>query len=308
MVERRFFCESLQPGRVCLSDDEAHHARNVVRVRVGDGVRLFDGRGMEATARIEAVRREAVELFVERVEPADERTRPIPVTLAVAMPKGARQDVLIEKCTELGTQAIWPILTRRSVVRPGPGRPHHWRHVSIAAAKQSRRAYLPQIIEPIPFNDLLHRIGDFNLTGYGSTDPQAPSLPGLLSRWSWAFGPPVEDENGAPARSTAILAVELGSMGILPMNHHGRDARATAHFRGSPRLPEHLLLVIGPEGGLEPDEQALLDARGARAFSLGAPVLRVETAAIAALAILGACWSNAGGPHPPGCPQGKPTG
>jgi 16S rRNA (uracil1498-N3)-methyltransferase len=204
---------------------------------VGDQVRLFDGRGSEATAHVVSLGRSTVELFVEAVRPADPRGKPLPVTLAVAMPKGARQDVLVEKCTELGVQAIWPIVTRLSVVRPGEGRVDHWRQVSIAAAKQARRSYLPDIATPRPFEEMRTRVKEFGVALFGSMDPAAPGLPEAL---------------------------------------------------GGHTADESTLVVIGPEGGLDTDEEASLVEAGAKAVSLGRCVLRIETAAIVSLAIIGA--------------------
>ena len=176
MSERRFFCEGLSAGVVALPADEAHHARNVVRVRVGQAVRLFDGRGNRADARVEHVGRDGVRLSVEHVEPADDVERPLPVTLAVAMPKAARQDVLIEKCTELGVRAVWPILAQRSVVRPRANRVEHWKRQAIAACKQSGRYHVPHILSPQPFAELLTVVGGFDHAVFGSTDPQADPL------------------------------------------------------------------------------------------------------------------------------------
>jgi 16S rRNA (uracil1498-N3)-methyltransferase len=266
MAERRFFCERLQAGRVSLAEAEAHHARNVLRVRVGDAVRLFDGAGTEAVARVEAIGRKGVELLVERIQPADPQGRPLPVTLAVAMPKAARQDMLIEKCTELGVQAIRPIITRRGVARPGRARLEHWRQVSIAAAKQSGRSYLPRIAEPMIFDHLLTLLGDFAMALYGSTDPQAPPLlDGLIA-----------NDMNVPRASPPSAGKGCR-----------QDACGTAEG-GSHKPAAGILMVIGPEGGLTPNEEVALIQAGAKPISLGGSVLRVETAAIAALAVVGA--------------------
>lgn len=181
MSERRFYCDSLQPGVVSLSPDEAHHARNVVRVRSGDRVRLFDGRGSQAHATIETVGRNGVQAFVEQVESPADSDRPTPVTIAVAMPKAARQDFLIEKCTELGAAAIWPIITQRSVVKPKPSRLDHWRRVAIAAAKQSGQVFLPEIAPPDWFAQILPRVSGFDLRMFASTRRQAQPLSSCLS-------------------------------------------------------------------------------------------------------------------------------
>ncbi len=237
MSERRFYCPELSVGQVRLTDEEAHHAHHVIRLRAGDAVRLFDGRGNQADARVHAVDRHGVEVTVDRVEPPRRDERPLPVTLAVAMPKGARQDTLIEKCTELGVEALWPVLTARTVVRPRPGRHEHWRRVGIAAAKQAGRAYLPAILSPMPFEELASSLHRFDLALFGNAGPEAePLLSHLESR------PP------------------------------GR----------------RYLMAIGPEGGFTSEEQAALVDAGAVPVRLGRWTLRTETAAVTALAVLGA--------------------
>jgi 16S rRNA (uracil1498-N3)-methyltransferase len=266
MAERRFYCECLQAGPVSLAEVEAHHARDVLRVRVGDAVRLFDGAGRDAVARVETMGRNAVGLFVERIEPADPRGQLLPVTLAVAMPKAARQDVLIEKCTELGAQAIWPIIARRSVARPGEGRLQHWRQVSIAAAGQSGRSWLPQIAEPIGLDRLPGRLRDFVLAVYGSTNAQAPMLLDCL----------IANDIHVPRASSPSAGQGCGQ-GACGTGEGGSHATAWG-----------ILMVIGPEGGWAPDEEAALIQAGAKPVSLGQNVLRVETAAIAMLAVAGA--------------------
>ena len=215
MSERRFYCPELAVGLLRLPEEEAHHARHVLRVRSGDEIRLFDGRGSQADARVLAIDRHGVEVSVERLEPPRRSDRPLPVTVAVAMPKGARQDTLVEKCTELGVEALWPILTARTVVRPRPGRHEHWRRVGIAAAKQAGRAYLPAILSPMPFAELVGCLHRFDLALFGDSGAEAePLLSHLESRPPGgrslvAIGP----EGGfTPEEQTA-----LGAAGAVPV-------------------------------------------------------------------------------------------
>jgi 16S rRNA (uracil1498-N3)-methyltransferase len=71
------------------------------------------------------------------------------------MPKGPRQDTLVEKCTELGVAEVWPMLCDRSVVKPETGRLARWRRTAIEASKQSGRAWLPEIQPVQQFTDVL---------------------------------------------------------------------------------------------------------------------------------------------------------
>lgn len=124
---------------------------------------LFDGRGREATARVATATGGEVTLRVlaRRVHPAPDEAGRCRLTLAVAMPKGPRADYLVEKSTELGVAALWPILAERSVVRPGPGRVDKWRRVAIEAARQSGQVWLPKIATPRPLENVLAPLDTF---------------------------------------------------------------------------------------------------------------------------------------------------
>jgi 16S rRNA (uracil1498-N3)-methyltransferase len=242
MAERRFLCDHLDLGLVTLSPDEAHHARDVLRLHPGDTVELFDGRGHTGHGRVASVTRREVAVEIERINPPAARDRCVPLTLAVAFPKAARQNVLIEKCTELGVEAIWPIVTQWSVVRPGPNRLDHWRKVVVAAAKQCGRSFLPELVAPKSIHDIAEKAAEFSMVVVGSTGRDAPSLLDV---------------------ATSV--------------------------DGSCRM----LVVIGPEGGLTAEEESILVSAGARPFSLGRWTLRVETAAISAVAVLSAWIARA---------------
>ena len=143
---------ALAPGAILdLPRTEAHHAAHVLRLREGDGVELFDGRGASADGRIRRMGRGEVEVAVEAARPAETRTPPI-LHLAFATPKGSRLDWLLEKATELGAASLRPIVFERSVVRDdelSPAKRAKWLGHAIAAAKQSGLNFLPQIEEPM---------------------------------------------------------------------------------------------------------------------------------------------------------------
>lgn len=140
----RFHLPSLREGDCELTGDEAHHAASVLRLRAGARIELFDGSGGRAEAAITQVRRGHVAVTIERVAPAAPQPTPR-VTLAVAPPKGPRQQVLVEKCTELGAAAFQPLLTARSVVKGGDALAQHWRRWALEACRQCGRDRLPEV-------------------------------------------------------------------------------------------------------------------------------------------------------------------
>lgn len=121
---------------------------------VGDEVTLFDGSGWEFTGRVSAIGKSAVELAVVERRPID-RELPHPLTLAVSLPKGDRQRVLVEKLVELGVTRLVPFDTQRSVAEATPAALVRLRRQVIEASKQCGRNRLMQIAEPLATGSLL---------------------------------------------------------------------------------------------------------------------------------------------------------
>jgi len=115
MSHRFYTSEVPRNGQAVLDGPEAHHLLHVMRATVGGEVTLFDGQGGEYPARITGCHRQRVEL---EVGPREEVGRELPwrLVLGVALPKGDRQRVLVEKLTELGAAVLVPITTERSIV------------------------------------------------------------------------------------------------------------------------------------------------------------------------------------------------
>jgi len=163
----------LRVGRNLLSVEESHHATHVLRLVEGDSVVLFNGVGGEADGQIRGNARSAIGVDVSVVSerPFELRHR---LNLAVAMTKAHRQSYLIEKCTELGAAAFWPILTERSVTRPAEAAVDKWSRRAIEAAKQSQRAWVPTVSAVQPLSSALSRCAEYTLAvvaEHGSPEP-----------------------------------------------------------------------------------------------------------------------------------------
>ena len=180
MPRPRLFCPTLTESPVRLSLEESRHATASLRVKPGDELELFDGRGRQAIARVTRIRRAQVEVEIAEMarHPFELSCR---LTLAVAMPKAHRQAYLIEKCTELGVAAIWPILAQRSVTQPRMAARTKWARRAIEAAKQSRRVWVPQIDAPQPFSEAVGRIRDFDASALTHADESAVPFPTFLA-------------------------------------------------------------------------------------------------------------------------------
>jgi 16S rRNA (uracil1498-N3)-methyltransferase len=150
---RLFVDAALRPrANFELPEASAHHAVRVLRLREGDAVVLFDGRGGEYPARLAMPGRGRV--VAETGEHrATERESPLAVTLAQGVSSGERMDFTVQKAVELGVAALHPVLCARSVVRldgeRGAKKLAHWRRIAIAACEQCGRNRVPEIAEPV---------------------------------------------------------------------------------------------------------------------------------------------------------------
>lgn len=217
---------------VTLQADEAHHARRVLRLNVGDAVSLFDGQGVTAEARIVDWQGGAtLSLTAMR---RDEPTKPW-VVLAVAVPKGARAEDMVNQLAQVGADVLIPISTERSVVDPRDKKLAKFQRIAIEAAKQCGRSFLMEVRQVQPVGEVLAEYAVAN------------------------------------ALTTQRLIAAPGSA----------DTKVQAD--GS---VETVVVLIGPEGGWT--ERELESARGAgfAAWCLGPYVMRIETAAVVAAAIV----------------------
>jgi 16S rRNA (uracil1498-N3)-methyltransferase len=124
----------------------------VLRLREGDAVVLFDGRGGEYDARLSMPGRDRV--LAETRERRDvDRESPLAVTLVQAISTSDKMDFTIQKAVELGAVAIHPVFSAKSVVRLSGEREAkklaHWRRIAIAACEQCGRNRVPEIREPV---------------------------------------------------------------------------------------------------------------------------------------------------------------
>lgn len=149
MSAPRFFVPSpIVESELALPPAAAHHALRVLRLRPGDPVVLFDGRGGEWRGRIlSAGSGGVIAAGLER--DSAERASPLTVTLAQALPGGDKMDWVVQKAVELGAAAIQPVESARCVVRLDAARAdkrrRHWQEVAVAACEQSGLNRVPEV-------------------------------------------------------------------------------------------------------------------------------------------------------------------
>ena len=249
MREPRFFVDDdlagrfSGGGRVVLGRSAARHAAAVLRLKAGARIRVFDGRGGEYRARLDAA--EGGAAHVELIEPVPGLADPaLPIILALGVSRGERMEFAVRKSVELGVARIVPLWTARGVVRAAPRksgeRLARWRRIAEGACEQCGRSTVP-VLEP----------------------------PRTLEDWL----------NHRPREGAAI---RLSS---------GGDGRALASLP-SPEPP--VTLLVGPEGGFEPQEAVRAAEAGFTAARLGPRTMRTETAAIAAVTAAQVLWGDLG--------------
>ena len=183
----RLYVPRLDPSlpRVVLPDGEAHHVGRVLRLRAGDDVRVFDGRGREWAARlVPSERRSAATVeLVEEVAPVPEPS--VRVTLAAGILKGDHMDAIVRDATMMGAAEIVPLITEHVTVPKkawqGSAARERWRRVAVASAKQCGRAVVPEIAAPMELEAALSSRSGYAIVMFvepamGTTSKQVSEL------------------------------------------------------------------------------------------------------------------------------------
>jgi 16S rRNA (uracil1498-N3)-methyltransferase len=249
-----------------LGDEQQHYLRHVLRIRIGEAVTLFDGSGSDYRGVVE--RLDARELAVRIIDRAAMAGKTCRLTLAQALPKGSKMDDIVEKATELGVDRIIPFLSSRSVPKwsaeKAADRVDRWRKIATEAARRCRRPDIPTIAGVVAYDDMLRMARQDNA----------------------AFSPSRPESGPAAAKQHAAAGARDEAFGrIIFWEEEGRSVKSILHGENG-RQADHLFLVIGPEGGFSRAEIDSAQNAGFVVASLGAQVLRVETASIVVLTIL----------------------
>jgi 16S rRNA (uracil1498-N3)-methyltransferase len=185
MTRRRFYAPpsafTSNRERVTLASDEAHHLREVLRLMAGDEAYVFDGQGREFHCRVEESRRDSAQLTViAEVDPTRPES-PLQLTLAIALLKGEKFDLVVQKLTELGVTRVLPVVTKLADIRfrnefDISKRVTRWQRIALEAAKQSGRALVPEIASPIAFESLIQNAGSETDPGLMFSERDGQSL------------------------------------------------------------------------------------------------------------------------------------
>ncbi|MDD5528505.1 MAG: RsmE family RNA methyltransferase [bacterium] len=156
--------ERISENRLEINGEEVIHITKSLRHKVGDTIKVLDGKGTEYTVMIKEHRRDNLVCdIIEKRSGVINNKREL--TLFQAIPKQGKMDFVIEKATELGVKRIVPIITKYSVCVPGneDNKLRHWNNIAVSAMKQSMGVIVPKISGLINFNIAVEEIKDFEL-------------------------------------------------------------------------------------------------------------------------------------------------
>ncbi len=150
----RFFCASqdISAGKIVISNKEqAHHIRDVLRLKVRDSATICDEKGREYDCLIESMS-DRITLKIVKLRPLNTQKQRAKVTVGCAIPKKCKFDDIVDKLTQLGVDRIIPLLTERVIVtwdaRKRVSQQKRWEQIALNAAQQSQRNILP-LIDPV---------------------------------------------------------------------------------------------------------------------------------------------------------------
>jgi 16S rRNA (uracil1498-N3)-methyltransferase len=147
---------------VTLSADETRHLHDVLRLKPKDEVVVFDGRGREFRGVIEKIARNSTTIRIIEEITGSSLESPLNLTIAIALLKGEKFDLVAQKLAELGVAGVIPVITARADVRlrsesDVTRRLDRWRRIVMEATKQCGRTRLMTITEPIALKCLIEQ-------------------------------------------------------------------------------------------------------------------------------------------------------
>jgi len=159
MLPRFYHTEEIFVGQtVELNLAAGHHASRVLRLKIGDSITVFNGRGGEFRAHIKNIQKTSTSIIVDQFDDI-ERESPLTITLTQSLCANDKMDWIIQKSVELGVTRIQPIVTTRSIVHltkeRATKRLEHWKKVIISACEQCCRNHIPIVMLPQSLTDWL---------------------------------------------------------------------------------------------------------------------------------------------------------
>ncbi|MBI5203519.1 MAG: 16S rRNA (uracil(1498)-N(3))-methyltransferase [Nitrospirae bacterium] len=244
--------EQIKGQRITISGEKARYLISVLRCNAGDELQVFDGKGSFYKSRISGIDNKEVKIDLLEKIPFNTES-PLNLILMQGILKGDKMDLVIQKATELGVKEIIPAINKRSQVRE-TRKASRWRKIAEEASRQSGRTGIPKVHEPVDFSSWLIANSSLKLKGF----------------IFW-------EEGGLPLKE-AIQNIKMHDIRYTIQDKKDHESCIMN--------PASFYLLVGPEGGFTKEEVKLAESMGLIATSLGKRILRAETAAISAVALV----------------------
>ena len=184
--------ENWDSRTLALRGSEAHHARDVLRIKAGEKLVLFNGQGRELTA--EVIDPGGDEIRLRKLHESETAPLRCRIVLGQAIPKGKNMELIVQKAVEIGAAEIAPIISDRTVVQLDPEtaaqKQSKWQQIAIEAAKQCGQNWLPRVHAPKKLPEFFSSVSEqsFDLRFIGSLQPDALHVKKILERHSKEHG------------------------------------------------------------------------------------------------------------------------
>lgn len=257
-LHRFFISEGAVEGEVVkINGGDFNHISHSLRLKPGDRITVSTGDGQDYLLELQdfmedEVRGKVIKKEKNRSEPS------VQITLAQAIPKKAKMELIVQKGTEIGITGFIPLETDRTIVKltgkKRDRRVERWQRIVEEAAKQSGRGIIPEVMDILTLNALCKKSDDYDL---------------ILLLW--------EDEKAFAFHDIRDRLIDAGA------------------DRGQDKKDFKVLIIVGPEGGFSKEEADLITQQGGYTLTLGPRILRTETAGIVAATIVLYETGNMGG-------------
>lgn len=244
----RFLCRScdILEDHIIIGDrQQCHHIKNVIKIKPGERVVIFDENGNEYNCVVSQVK-DKISLDIKSRILRKSEVDKVRLTVACAIPKKAKIDDIIDKLVQLGVHRVIPLKTERVVVKLDKHkevlRLERWKKIALSAAKQCQRNDLAVIDSIKSFKEVIASSAEFDLKLIPNLVGERKSLKDILDKFF----------------------------------RDGSFANGSTN-----RTVPNMIVLIGPEGDFSSQEVSLAQAAGFIPVTLGKLVLRVDTAAIA---------------------------
>jgi 16S rRNA (uracil1498-N3)-methyltransferase len=221
----------------------------------GDTLVVCDGAGREYTGTIDVIGEAVTLSVIDIVHAVEPRTK---ITLYQCVPKQGKMETVIQKSTELGAVRFVPVFSERSIPKPGDAgrKSERWQRVAESASKQSGRGIIPVVDIPLSFAEAVKTFGEYDMVIFPYENEDRDTIKDVLRRYAAAS---VRSGDELPDMPDTSKAPDKGA---------------------------RVAVIIGPEGGFTDAEAFAIESAGAAPCSLGATILRTETAGPAAVAMI----------------------